>query len=200
MSAVSGPSMATNIASIIRSLHPNQTRALSQKSNVHRQLISSHPLCQLSAITSPASRQYHGFSPRQTHCLSRPQRSIYQHHPSTSAHQHRAFHGIANRKFTTATPSQQPATPSPAEPATNEPTPISTDEYHKLSDAYIDTLVSQLEEMQEEREDVDVEYSVRSLSFPPLILAFRFLPLPSLVLRIPIRPPLSSTIKALSNS
>ena len=44
---------------------------------------------------------------------------------------------------------------------------MSTDEYHKRSDRYIDGLVAQLEEMQEEREDVDVEYSVRSPSPPP---------------------------------
>lgn len=40
------------------------------------------------------------------------------------------------------------------------PTLLSTDEYHKLSDTYIDSLVSKLEAMQEEREDIDVEYSV----------------------------------------
>ena len=43
----------------------------------------------------------------------------------------------------------------------SEPANITIDEYHKLSDAYIDGLVARLEELQEEREDVDVEYSVR---------------------------------------
>ena len=37
---------------------------------------------------------------------------------------------------------------------------ISTDQYHKLADAYIDGLVSILEEVQETREEVDCEYSV----------------------------------------
>lgn len=166
MSAVSGPSMATIIASIIRSLHPNQTRALSQKFSVNRQLISSRPMCQLPAAKSPASRKYQGCSPRQPHCPSRPQQSICQHRLNSSAHQHRAFHATLDRRFTTATNPQQSAVPPRTEPAANEPTPISIDEYHKLSDAYIDTLVAQLEEMQEEREDVDVEYSV--CSSPPL--------------------------------
>ena len=46
---------------------------------------------------------------------------------------------------------------------------ISTDQFHRLSDAYIDAVVARLEEMQEEREDVDVEYSagVLTLRFPP---------------------------------
>lgn len=40
---------------------------------------------------------------------------------------------------------------------------ISTGEYHKLADAYIDMLVGVLEELQEKRHDVDCEYSVRFL-------------------------------------
>lgn len=35
--------------------------------------------------------------------------------------------------------------------------------YNELSDEYMDTIVEKLEELQEEREDVDVEYSVRSI-------------------------------------
>jgi hypothetical protein len=34
------------------------------------------------------------------------------------------------------------------------------EEYHQLSDAYMDALVSKLEQLQEQREDVDVEFSV----------------------------------------
>ena len=47
---------------------------------------------------------------------------------------------------------------------------LSNDEFHHLSDAYIDTLVGQLEQMQEEREEIDVEYSagVLTLVFPPI--------------------------------
>jgi frataxin-like iron-binding protein CyaY len=35
------------------------------------------------------------------------------------------------------------------------------DEYHQVSDAYIDTIMAKLEQLQEQREDVDVELNVR---------------------------------------
>nr|6FCO_A Chain A, Mitochondrial frataxin-like protein [Thermochaetoides thermophila DSM 1495]6FCO_B Chain B, Mitochondrial frataxin-like protein [Thermochaetoides thermophila DSM 1495]6FCO_C Chain C, Mitochondrial frataxin-like protein [Thermochaetoides thermophila DSM 1495]6FCO_D Chain D, Mitochondrial frataxin-like protein [Thermochaetoides thermophila DSM 1495]6FCO_E Chain E, Mitochondrial frataxin-like protein [Thermochaetoides thermophila DSM 1495]6FCO_F Chain F, Mitochondrial frataxin-like pro len=35
---------------------------------------------------------------------------------------------------------------------------ITTAEYHRLADEYLDALLSRLEELQDEREDVDVEY------------------------------------------
>ncbi|KAL9105372.1 MAG: hypothetical protein Q9187_008722 [Circinaria calcarea] len=46
---------------------------------------------------------------------------------------------------------------------------MSTSTYHTRADAYIDALVLELEELQEEREDVDCEYSagVLTLTFPP---------------------------------
>ena len=51
-----------------------------------------------------------------------------------------------------------------------EPCSISIEEFHRLSDAFIDTLVLKLEALQEEREEVDVEYSagVLNLLFPPV--------------------------------
>ncbi|KAI4231949.1 MAG: hypothetical protein LQ349_005279 [Xanthoria aureola] len=56
---------------------------------------------------------------------------------------------------------------SPHKPS--EPEPISIDQYHRLADHYIDGLVAKLEELQEERRDVDCEYSagVLNLDFPP---------------------------------
>lgn len=46
---------------------------------------------------------------------------------------------------------------------------LSIEEYHSLSNSYIDTLVTILEQLQEERADVDCEYSagVLTLYFPP---------------------------------
>lgn len=44
-------------------------------------------------------------------------------------------------------------------PAT-KPADITTAEYHRLADEYLDALLSRLEELQDEREDVDVEYQV----------------------------------------
>lgn len=41
---------------------------------------------------------------------------------------------------------------------------LSQEQYNELSDKYMDMMVEKLEELQEEREDVDVEYSVRFFS------------------------------------
>jgi len=51
----------------------------------------------------------------------------------------------------------------------SEPTPIEDDEYHTQADRYLDAVVGRAEELQEKREDVDVEYSagVLSITFPP---------------------------------
>ncbi|KAB8300981.1 hypothetical protein EYC80_002905 [Monilinia laxa] len=47
---------------------------------------------------------------------------------------------------------------------------LTQSQYNELSDEYMDTIVEKLEELQEEREDVDVEYSagVLTLTFPPV--------------------------------
>ncbi|KAJ5037958.1 uncharacterized protein L3040_006834 [Drepanopeziza brunnea f. sp. 'multigermtubi'] len=49
------------------------------------------------------------------------------------------------------------------------PADITAEEYHELADAYLDALIEKLETLQEEREEVDVEYSagVLTLAFPP---------------------------------
>ena len=43
-----------------------------------------------------------------------------------------------------------------------EPTELTIEEYHQKSDAYIDSMVEALENMAEQREDMDVEYHVQS--------------------------------------
>ncbi|KAL8666411.1 MAG: hypothetical protein Q9202_001434 [Teloschistes flavicans] len=57
-----------------------------------------------------------------------------------------------------------------APPEASTPEPLDIDHYHRVADHYIDNLVAKLEEMQEEREDVDCEYSsgVLTLAFPPI--------------------------------
>lgn len=57
------------------------------------------------------------------------------------------------------------------QPRVTEAVALDVDEYHALSDAYIDALVAQLEEIQEDREEVDVEYSVRE-PFPSNLFLF----------------------------
>ena len=70
---------------------------------------------------------------------------------------------------------RQITTTSSTSYANSEPAPLTIEEYHALSDSYIEGLLVQLEELQEEREDVDVEFSVGSLlSFnpPPFLLSY----------------------------
>jgi frataxin len=40
------------------------------------------------------------------------------------------------------------------------PTDLTNEEYHEVADRYMDKMVAALEELQEDREDVDVEFSV----------------------------------------
>jgi frataxin len=42
----------------------------------------------------------------------------------------------------------------------NDPTPIAIEEYHERADHYLEELVSRAEELAEEKEGVDVEFSV----------------------------------------
>ncbi|KAI9642865.1 Mitochondrial matrix iron chaperone [Ciborinia camelliae] len=57
---------------------------------------------------------------------------------------------------------------SNAEP--KQAAPLTQDQYNELSDEYMDMMLEKLEELQEDREDVDVEYSagVLTLTFPPI--------------------------------
>jgi len=55
--------------------------------------------------------------------------------------------------------------PPPKESEVSEevtaPTYVSTSEYNKLADAYLEELHDRLEQQQETRQDLEVEYSVR---------------------------------------
>lgn len=60
---------------------------------------------------------------------------------------------------------EDPKPPEPVEvvedaPA-QQPTQINDDEYHMHADQYIEAVHEKAEEIQEDREDVEVEYSVR---------------------------------------
>lgn len=46
---------------------------------------------------------------------------------------------------------------------TAQPAEMTEGEYHEIADEYIDTLLTEYEKMQDERADIDVEYSVRRL-------------------------------------
>ncbi|KAL5323773.1 hypothetical protein ACEPPN_008314 [Leptodophora sp. 'Broadleaf-Isolate-01'] len=86
------------------------------------------------------------------------------------------------RAFSTSPPAFKGLSPESADPAPKEsepeayeptsssaPADISTEDYHELSDAYLNAVIEKLEQLQEESEEVDVEYSagVLTLAFPP---------------------------------
>jgi len=59
----------------------------------------------------------------------------------------------------------QPPNPEPEAHQTTVPTEVSEDEYHEHADRYMNTLNERAEALQESREDVEVEYSVRLASY-----------------------------------
>jgi frataxin len=86
-----------------------------------------------------------------------------------------------NRSVSTSRPLLKGLSPESEEPSTKEPTTetteynvggvpadLSNERYHELADDYLNSLIEKLEQLQEETEDVDCEYSVCSLSFPPI--------------------------------
>lgn len=64
-------------------------------------------------------------------------------------------------------PESENPQPTPKEPTAGAPkvAPISDQEYNTLSNEYMDLIVEKLEQLQEDKASVDVEYSVR---LPPL--------------------------------
>ncbi|KAL0471253.1 Frataxin-like domain-containing protein [Neurospora intermedia] len=76
------------------------------------------------------------------------------------------FYSTAGPNGNMITPDKQPvqlkeeAAPTVVRAATE----LTDDEYHKLADQYMDRLVTHLEELQDEREDIDVEYSAGVLT------------------------------------
>lgn len=83
-------------------------------------------------------------------------------------------HFLNNQPYSSSsTPSSTPAapqkSPSSDSDADADIDQLSIEEYHRLSNRYIETLVSILEQLQEDRADVDCEYSagVLTLYFPP---------------------------------
>lgn len=132
-------------------------------------VLSGHPpRPQVTSHINSFTTLTHNTAQRRLHC-NRRTASTYTLFASLRTHSTaplRPYRPPQTRLLSTTTHNHA----APPSPPSNEPTPLSTDEYHKISDAYIDTLVAQLEAMQEEREDVDVEYSVRPLiPFSPLL-------------------------------
>jgi frataxin len=82
---------------------------------------------------------------------------------------------LSQRSFSTTVSLKKgimPDTEDPAKPLTEteqaEPTAavadITEQEYHEIADEYLDNVVNRFEEIQDEREDIDVEFSVHTAS------------------------------------
>ncbi|CCC14002.1 hypothetical protein SMACR_08169 [Sordaria macrospora] len=76
------------------------------------------------------------------------------------------FFSTAGPNGNMITPDNQPVQPKKdASPSVvRAATELTDDQYHKLADEYMDRLVTHLEELQDEREDIDVEYSAGVLT------------------------------------
>ena len=79
----------------------------------------------------------------------------------------------ACRSFSTTPTASKGLSPESEDPApkeaesnikTAQPAELTNEQYHELADAYMDSMVERMEQLQEEKDEVDVEYSVRSLS------------------------------------
>ncbi|PMD45758.1 Frataxin [Hyaloscypha variabilis F] len=99
-----------------------------------------------------------------------------------SIHGSRASSIQTPRFFSTTRPSLKGLSPESENPqptprerehnvseSASEPANITIEQFHELADTYLNALIEKLEELQEETEEVDVEYSagVLTLSFPP---------------------------------
>lgn len=106
------------------------------------------------------------YSKNQTHHLASPQCNRLLN--SSIFPKHHLFNSqpYSSSSTTSASAASQKSTSSDPDADSDE---LSIEEYHSLSNRYIDTLVSILEQLQEDRADVDCEYSagVLTLYFPP---------------------------------
>lgn len=57
---------------------------------------------------------------------------------------------------------ENPSHSAPASEKRYTPVELSESEYHEIADEYMDRLLNVCEDAQEEREELDVEYSVRA--------------------------------------
>lgn len=118
----------------------------------------------MSTLARAATRQLRTSTPRQLSSL-RPtfQTTTYRSISIPSIHAQRLF-STTHRTSKGLLPETDNPAPRVAEahpPAA--PIELSTEAYNELSDVYMDRIVARLEALQEEREDVDVEYSVSSI-------------------------------------
>jgi hypothetical protein len=149
------------LPSITRIACPSRQTGPPAASNAFTILPASSGRLDCSAIRQ--RRLLNSSNRRQDFCRSKENSSSR----SLLCRQHRHFHRALTLQGSTATCFFRRAASTSSASSTAsapEPAPLSPGEYHRRADTYIDALVAQLEELQERREDVDVEYSVRAVA------------------------------------
>ncbi|KAH0283357.1 arabinogalactan endo-1,4-beta-galactosidase [Aureobasidium namibiae CBS 147.97] len=119
-------------------------------------------------------------APRSVRCLRQAVRSLSTRPvaPRYLPRQAPCASHVATRSFSNASRAYKGILPDTDEPTlkdreplheVKDPTPIEIEEYHERADHYLEELVSRAEELAEEKEGVDVEYSagVLNIVYPP---------------------------------
>ena len=99
-------------------------------------------------------------------------RSGFRVASTTYASRFAVYPTLSQSNFSTTVSAKKgimPDTENPAKPLTEaeqvQPTAavaeITEQEYHEIADQYLDNVVGRFEELQDQREDIDVEFSVR---------------------------------------
>jgi len=150
----------------------------------------SRPILQTRSINSkPLASRYAGFKPSSTSArqfseingnlgrpavvfrqgISKKDLPIFNSTLASNAASRRSFSITAptSKGLSPETENPQPTEPEASGSSAAVPAPLTDQQYNEISDDYMNTIVEKLEQLQEEREDVDVEYSVRLSPFPP---------------------------------
>ena len=118
-----------------------------------------------------AARQIPSKIPRSSLCIPmsqtahhvRPQTSSSTTLKNTSRSCRAAFSTSSHRAAGIMPESEEPPPKAtehlPSRPA--EPTPLTDEAYHGQADTYLENLMARIEELQEKREDIDCEFTVR---------------------------------------
>jgi len=149
---------------------PSLSRAILQSRSINSKPLA--PLYLKINLSSTSARQFSEVN----RSLSRPAIALRQaisKKDSPIFNSTLASIAASRRPFSVTTPtckglSPETENPQPTEPEASgssaAPAPLTDQQYNEISDDYMNAIVEKLEQLQEEREDVDVEYSVRAPS------------------------------------
>lgn len=101
---------------------------------------------------------------------------------------YRALSVAAYRSFSTSKPAHKGLSPDSEDPKPKEaekhataakPADLSTEKFHEFADQFIEAVIGKMEQLQEKREDVDLEYSVRLILSSGELLTTNKVPRPA---------------------